>query len=106
MSYLDKAALHEVGTRLIRPDGVNKVTGRANFGVDMTMPGMLWGRIKRSAHAHARIVSINTEKARALLGVRAIITRGHGHDRSSNVNAHTHINTSTGKCVDPMSDLR
>jgi len=75
MSYLDKAALHVAGTRPIRPDGVDKVTGRANFGADMTMPGMLWGRIKRSPHAQARIVSINTEQARALLGVRAVITR-------------------------------
>jgi CO/xanthine dehydrogenase Mo-binding subunit len=48
MSYLDKTALQVVGTRPIRPDGVDKVTGRANFGADMTMPGMLWGRIKRS----------------------------------------------------------
>ena len=75
MSYLDKTSLQVVGTRPIRPDGVDKVTGRANFGADMTMPGMLWGRIKRSPHAHARIVSINTEKARALSGVRAVITR-------------------------------
>jgi CO/xanthine dehydrogenase Mo-binding subunit len=75
MSYLDKAALRVVGTRPIRPDGVDKVTGRANFGADMTMPGMLWGRIKRSPHAHARIVSINFDKALALPGVRAIITR-------------------------------
>jgi CO/xanthine dehydrogenase Mo-binding subunit len=75
MSYLDKKALQVVGTRPIRPDGVDKVTGRANFGADMTMPGMLWGRIKRSPHAHARIVSINTENAQALPGVRAVITR-------------------------------
>ena len=75
MNYLDKSALRVVGTRPIRPDGVDKVTGRANFGADMTMPGMLWGRIKRSPHAHARIVSINTEKARALPGVKAVITR-------------------------------
>ena len=63
MSYLDKSALRLVGTRPIRPDGVDKVTGRANFGADMTMPGMLWGRIKRSPHAHARIVSIDVAKA-------------------------------------------
>src|SRR3954453_2763432 len=75
MSYLDKTALRVVGTRPIRPDGVDKVTGRANFGADMTMPGMLWGRIKRSPHAHARIVSINTDKALALPGVKAVITR-------------------------------
>jgi CO/xanthine dehydrogenase Mo-binding subunit len=75
MSYLDKTALRVVGTRPIRPDGVDKVTGRANFGADMTMPGMLWGRIKRSPHAHARIVSIDTEEARALPGVKAVATR-------------------------------
>ncbi|HEV8678317.1 MAG TPA: hypothetical protein VGQ90_02990, partial [Stellaceae bacterium] len=74
MSYLDKASLKVVGTRPIRPDGVDKVTGRANFGADMTMPGMLWGRIKRSPHAHARIRSINFAKATALPGVKAVIS--------------------------------
>ena len=75
MSYLEKSALRVVGTRPIRPDGVDKVTGRANFGADMTMPGMLWGRIKRSPHAHARIVSIDVDKALALPGVKAVVTR-------------------------------
>src|SRR5712691_85923 len=75
MSYLDKASLKVVGTRPIRPDGVDKVTGRANFGADMVMPGMLWGRIKRSPHAHARIVGIKADKALALPGVKAVITR-------------------------------
>jgi CO/xanthine dehydrogenase Mo-binding subunit len=75
MSYLEKASLKVVGTRPIRPDGVDKVTGRANFGADMKMPGMLWGKIKRSPHAHARILSINTDKAMALPGVRAVTTR-------------------------------
>src|SRR5919106_1638723 len=75
MSYLDKSALRLVGTRPIRPDGVDKVTGRANFGADMTMPGMLWGKIKRSPHAHARIVSIDYDKALKLPGVKAVITR-------------------------------
>ena len=74
MSYLDKASLKVVGTRPIRPDGVDKVTGRANFGADMVMPGMLWGRIKRSPHAHARIVAIKADKALALPGVKAVIT--------------------------------
>src|SRR5438132_6228724 len=75
MSFLDKESLKVVGTRPIRPDGVDKVTGRANFGADMKMPGMLWGKIKRSPHAHARIISINTEKAMALPGVKAVTTR-------------------------------
>src|SRR5579863_1015227 len=74
MSYLDKADLKVVGTRPIRPDGVDKVTGRANFGADMVMPGMLWGRIKRSPHAHARILAIKAEKALALPGVKAVVT--------------------------------
>src|SRR6202167_3645608 len=70
----EKLELKIVGTRPIRPDGVDKVTGRANFGADMKMPGMLHARIKRSPHAHARIVSINVEKALALPGVRAVVT--------------------------------
>src|SRR5919204_2184018 len=61
MAY-DGDSLKVVGTRPIRPDGVEKVIGRANFGADMTMPGMLWGKIKRSPHAHARIKSIKTAK--------------------------------------------
>src|ERR1700730_12661984 len=75
MSFLDKESLKLISTRPIRPDGVDKVTGRANFGADMTMPGMLWGKIKRSPHAHARIISINTDKAMALPGVKAVTTR-------------------------------
>src|SRR5271168_2298354 len=74
MTFIAKELQKVVGTRPIRPDGVDKVTGRANFGADMVMPGMLWGKVKRSPHAHARIMSINTEKARALPGVKAVIT--------------------------------
>ena len=44
-----------IGTRPIRPDGVDKVTGRAKFGADLILPGMLVGRVLRSPHAHARI---------------------------------------------------
>ena len=74
MSYLDKAALKVVGTRPIRPDGVDKVIGRASFGADMTMPGMLWGKVKRSPHAHANIVRIDIAKALKVPGVHAIVT--------------------------------
>ena len=86
-SYLDKASLKVVGTRPIRPDGVDKVTGRANFGADMAMPGMLWGKVKRSPHAHARILSIDTDKALALPGVKAVITarRFPRHDAGAGV---------------------
>ncbi|MDG2113714.1 MAG: molybdopterin-dependent oxidoreductase, partial [Actinomycetota bacterium] len=63
-----------VGTRQIRPDGVDKVTGKARFGADLTLPGMLYGRVVRSPHAHARIVSIDTSAAEAMPGVYAVIT--------------------------------
>ncbi|MGE5203329.1 MAG: xanthine dehydrogenase family protein molybdopterin-binding subunit [Acidobacteriota bacterium] len=63
-----------VGTSPIRPDGVPKVTGLAQYGADFTMPGMLVGRILRSPHAHARIRSIDTSKAAALPGVKAVVT--------------------------------
>ena len=63
-----------IGKRPIRPDGVDKVTGRAKFGADLHLPGMLIGRVLRSPHAHARILSINTEKAAALPGVKAVVT--------------------------------
>jgi CO/xanthine dehydrogenase Mo-binding subunit len=68
------APLKVVGTRPVRPDGVDKVTGKATYGADFTLPGMLVGRILRSPHAHARIVSIDTRFARALPGVKAVIT--------------------------------
>jgi CO/xanthine dehydrogenase Mo-binding subunit len=64
-----------VGTRPLRPDGIDKVTGRARFGADIVAPGMLVGRVLRSPHAHARIVKIDTSKARALPGVKAVVTR-------------------------------
>ena len=63
-----------VGTRPIRHDGVDKVTGRAQFGADLSFPDMLWGRVLRSPHAHARIVRIDASKALALPGVRAVAT--------------------------------
>ena len=73
MNYIG-TDLRVVGTRPVRPDGVDKVTGRAMFGADMVMPGMLWGKVKRSPHAHARIVSIDASKALKLPGVRAVVT--------------------------------
>ena len=63
-----------VGTRALRPDGVDKVTGRAKFGADLSMPNMIVGKVLRSPHAHARIKSIDTSQAAALPGVKAVIT--------------------------------
>jgi CO/xanthine dehydrogenase Mo-binding subunit len=80
---LDDGHLKVVGTRPIRPDGAEKVTGKALYGADLAMPGMLVGKIKRSPHAHARIVSIDTRKARALAGVKAIVTAADFPDLAS-----------------------
>ncbi|MFB3107373.1 MAG: xanthine dehydrogenase family protein molybdopterin-binding subunit, partial [Pseudomonadales bacterium] len=63
-----------VGTRPPRPDGVDKVTGRAKFGADAFAPGQLVGLILRSPHAHAEIRKIDTSKAEKLKGVKAVIT--------------------------------
>ena len=54
-----------IGQRTIRPDGFDKVTGRAAYGADLTLPGMIWGKTLRSPHAHAKILSIDTSKAEA-----------------------------------------
>ncbi len=64
-----------VGTRQLRPDGVDKVTGRANFGADMHVANMLIGKVLRSPHPHARIVSMDLSKAAALPGVKAVINK-------------------------------
>jgi CO/xanthine dehydrogenase Mo-binding subunit len=63
-----------VGTRPPRPDGVDKVTGRALYGADMSAPGMLVAHILRSPHPHAEVVSIDTSAAEALQGVKAVVT--------------------------------
>ncbi len=63
-----------VGTRPIRPDGVDKVTGRAQYGADIKLMGLLHGVVVRSPHAHARIKSIDTSAAEAHPGVRAVVT--------------------------------
>ena len=67
-------AYRVIGTRPVRPDGVDKVTGRARYGADILLPGMLYGRVLRSPYAHARIIRIDTSKAEALDGVRAVAT--------------------------------
>jgi xanthine dehydrogenase molybdenum-binding subunit len=63
-----------VGKRPIRPDGAEKVTGQARYGADIRLPGMLYGKILRSPHAHARIKSVDTRHAEELPGVHAIVT--------------------------------
>ena len=63
-----------VGKRPLRPDGVEKVTGKALYGADVNLPSTIYGKILRSPHAHARILSIDTDKAIKLPGVHAIVT--------------------------------
>lgn len=63
-----------IGTRPVRHDGVDKVTGRAKYGADTRLTGMLHGFIVRSPHAHANIKSIDVSAAEKVPGVRAIVT--------------------------------
>src|SRR5436309_10341213 len=63
-----------LGTRPIRHDGIDKVTGRAIYGADVQMSGLLHGRILRSPIPHGRIKKIDASKALALPGVEAIVT--------------------------------
>ena len=71
---LSNQEFNVVGTRPIRHDGTDKVTGRAQYGADINLPGLLFGKILRSPHPHARIKSINTSRALALTGVHAVVT--------------------------------
>ncbi|MEQ8689745.1 MAG: molybdopterin-dependent oxidoreductase, partial [Pseudomonadales bacterium] len=64
----------QIGTRPIRPDGVDKVTGRARFGADLVLPNMIHGKVLRSPHAHAKIISIDLSPALAMDGVMAAIS--------------------------------
>ena len=109
-----------VGKNTPRPDGVDKVTGRARYGDDMIVPGMLHGKILRSPHAHAKIQSIDTSKAEMLDGVKAVVTSADipdhpmaqppyppivndFHDISRNVMAREKVQLSLGKIANRAS---
>ena len=70
----EKKEYKVIGTRPIRHDGVDKVTGRALYGADFQTAGLLHGRVLRSPHAHAWIKSIDTSRAEAYPGVKAVVT--------------------------------
>ena len=70
----EKTDFKVIGTRVPRPDGIDKVTGRAQYGADLIVPGMLTGAILRSPHPHAVINAIDTSAAAALPGVKAVVT--------------------------------
>ena len=63
-----------IGTSLAKVDAPERVTGKATYGADLDLPGMLWAKLVRSPHAHARIKQIDTSRAKALPGVKAVIT--------------------------------
>jgi len=79
----DASKFRVIGTRPRRPDGIDKVTGRACFGADKSMSGMLFGKVLRSPHAHAKLISIDISAAKKLQGVKAVITRDDFEDRPS-----------------------
>jgi CO/xanthine dehydrogenase Mo-binding subunit len=74
MATVQEAKFKVIGTRPIRHDGVDKVTGRAKYGADISLPGLLHGKVLRSPHAHARIKSLDVSAATKLPGVKAVIT--------------------------------
>ncbi|HIC49804.1 MAG TPA: xanthine dehydrogenase family protein molybdopterin-binding subunit, partial [Dehalococcoidia bacterium] len=86
-----------VGKRPVRHDGYDKVTGKALYGADTNLPGMLHGRILRSPHPHARIISINTVKAEAHPEVHSVIT---------NVDFPSHKNESVAVIPGPPINLK
>ena len=86
MATMDKPNEYRViGTSPLRHDGVDKVTGRAQYGADIRLPGMLYGAVLRSPHAHARIKSIDTSKAEKLAGVHAVVTANDLPDLESKI---------------------
>ena len=71
---LSNQEFNVVGSRPVRHDGEEKVTGRARYSADINLPGLLHAKVLRSPHAHARIKSIDASKALALPGVRGVVT--------------------------------
>ena len=63
-----------IGKRIPRIDGLAKVTGEAKYAADYEMPGLLWCKIARSPHAHAKILNIDTARAERLPGVKGVLT--------------------------------
>src|SRR3954470_13402325 len=74
MSTTEPKSYRVIGTRPVRPDGVDKVTGRAVYGADVQLPRLVYGKVLRSPYAHARIVRIDTSEAEAIPGVLGIVT--------------------------------
>ena len=73
-TYKEKKSYRVIGTRPIRHDGLDKVTGKAVYGADVKLPGLIWGELLRSPYAHARINKIDTSAAEKMPGVLAVVT--------------------------------
>ena len=73
-----------IGTTPPRPDGIEKVTGKAQYGADLYVPNMLYSKILRSPHPHARILSIDISEAEKLEGVKAVVTANDFKNYSDN----------------------
>jgi CO/xanthine dehydrogenase Mo-binding subunit len=73
VAHPQQELLIHVGQRVPMVDAVEKVTGKAVYYTDLQLPGMLHGKVLRSPHPHARILNIDTDKAKALPGVRAVL---------------------------------
>src|SRR5919109_2526395 len=71
---MSRQRLKYVGHSVPRVDGIEKVTGKAKFLADLTIPGMLHGKILRSPYPHARLLAIDTSRAEALPGIAAVLT--------------------------------
>src|SRR5438552_17850230 len=69
-----------IGRPTARIDAVERVTGKATYSGDVTLPGMLYARVLRSPHPHARILRIDASKALAMPGVKAVLTHENGGD--------------------------
>lgn len=78
--FENKSDYKVIGTRPVRHDGVEKVTGRAVYGADVKVPGLIWGEVLRSTEVHAKIKSIDTSDAEKFPGVIAVMT----HDDLAN----------------------
>ena len=95
MTTTTEQELKVVGTRPIRHDGFDKVTGRAVYGPDISLPGMLHGKVLRSPHAHANIRSIDTSGAESYPGVHAVVTGADfpaASDREENLGGEGSLN--------------
>ena len=74
MATLTENTYSQIGKRPVRHDGVDKVIGKAQYGADLNLPGMLYAKVLRSPYAHAKIKSLDISKAEKHPGIKAIVT--------------------------------